>query len=53
MSVCLASGPVNKVQVKMRRQAQAQELPGRDPPSRLQRALSSQEEQGLEPAASG
>lgn len=41
MGVFLASGPVSRVQVKTARQAQAPGLPGSDPPSRLQRALSS------------
>lgn len=55
MGVFLASGPVNRVQVKTGHPALAQELPGRDPLIGLQRALSSPDEPGagLQPTASG
>lgn len=53
MGVLLASGPVSGVQVKTGCWLQAPVLPGSDPPSRLQRALSSWEELGAGRAASG
>lgn len=48
MGVFLASGPVSGGPGEDGCQARAPGLPGSDPPSRLQRALSSREERGLE-----